>query len=246
MPLRPTVAYRESVGKGENCALRHPRSGRWRVWPAALVVLALAGCAGTSDPDDPANRLLFSPDATASASAGATAEPTSAATLPPFPQNCDDLVSASDMVAIVGTGLPGRTTFVFAAAQADIERVGRVTCGYGVRGDRDPAVEVTVNDYEDADAAAARVDVTLDAAAESGDQVESVSVGGYEGWVLSDRDSATLVVRVDARTVVITLQRGLVPRAAEPVVLAQIGEQVLGVPPGEPTPVASPSPTDGA
>ncbi len=234
------------MGKSGHCALRHPRRVASAVAPVALVALTLAGCAGTSDPDDPANRLLFSPDATATASPGATAAPTSTATLPPFPQDCDDLVSPSDMVALVGAGLPGRTTFVFAAEQADIQRVGRVSCGYGVRGDRDPAVEVTVNDYEDTAAAAARVDVTLDAAAESGDRVEPVTVGGYDGWVLSDGDSATLVVRVETRTVVVTVQRGLVPRAAEPVVLVQIGEQVLGVQPGEPTPLASPSPTGEA
>jgi hypothetical protein len=146
-------------------------------------------------------------------------------------------------VGIVGTGLPGRTTYVFAAEQADIQRVGRVTCGYGVRGARDPVVEITVNDYEDAAAAAARIDVTLDAAAQSGDRIATTSAGGYEATVLSDADSSTLVLQAQARTLVVTMQRGLVPRAAEPVVLAQLAERVLQVEPGEPTPLPTPQPT---
>jgi hypothetical protein len=227
------------VGKGAGCAVGHARRGLPVL--LAVPVLALAGCASTSPGDDAANRLLFSPRASATAAAEPSA--TAVASLPPFPRSCDDVVPTDEVVSIVGTGLPGRTTFVFAAEQADIQRVGRVTCGYGVRGARDPAVEITVNDYEDVDAAAARIDVTLDAAAQSGDRIQPTSAGGYDATVLSDSDSSTLVLQAQARTLVVTMQRGLVPRAAEPVVLTQLAERVLQVAPGVPTPLPTPEPT---
>jgi hypothetical protein len=230
------------VGKGAGCAVGHARR-RLQVL-LAVPVVAVAGCASTSPDDDAANRLLFSPQASATATADPSA--TVAAGLPPFPRSCDDVLPTEQVVGIVGTGLPGRTTYVFAAEQADIQRVGRVTCGYGVRGARDPAVEITVNEYEDADAAAARIDVTLDAAAQSGDRIQPTTAGGYEATVLSDADSSTLVLQAQARTLVVTMERGLVPRAAEPVVLTQLAEAVLQVAPAEPTPLPSPEPTPTA
>jgi hypothetical protein len=235
----PTVAYGGRVGKGMTCAVHHRPA--WRlVAAAALLLPVLAGCTEEGGRDDAASQLLFSP----SPSPEQTPDPTPAApaapTLPDFPESCGDLVPTSEVVAIVGRPLPGDTTFVFAEALPEIGRTARVTCGYGVGAGRgpDPAVEITVNEYEDEAAAQERIDVTLEAAAEAGDEVSELATGPYRGWVLRDEDGASYVVDAGSRTLVISLQRRLVPARAETVVLTQLAERALALPTATTEPAA--------
>ena len=206
------------------------RPPRLVVLTVAMLSVALAGCS-TDDAADPAIDLLFSPEPTATQSAAPSATPTPAG-LPDFPEDCGDLVAATDVAAALAVPLPGDTTFVFADALPDIGRVARVTCGYGVGTGRGPgpAVEITVNDYESPEAAQSRVDITLQAATERGNEVNEQGVGEYEGWVISDRRDVSLVVEAGERNLVVTMKRRLVDAAAEPVVLADIAAQALGVP----------------
>ena len=206
--------------------------------PPRLVVLtvaglsvALVGCSTDGD-NDPAIDLLFSPEPTPTPSATPSATPTAAAGLPDFPEDCRDLIAANDVAATLAVPLPGDTTFVFADALPDIGRVARVTCGYGVGTGRGPgpAVEITVNEYESPEAAQSRVDITLQAATERGNEVNEQGVGAYEGWVISDRQDVSLVVDAGERTLVVTMKRRLVDTAAEPVVLTEIAAQALGLP----------------
>jgi hypothetical protein len=206
--------------------------------------LALAGCS-TAEQSDPAIDLLFSPDATATPAATPTATAPSAVTVPAFPDDCAALVPAADVAAVLAVPVADDTTFVFADELPEIGRIARVTCGYGVGTGRGPgpAVEITVNDYESPEAAQSRIDITLQAAQERGNEVSEQGVGTYEGWVIADRRDVSLVVDAGARTLVVTMKRGLVEESAEPVVLTQIAAQALGVPmPTVEAPVESPAP----
>lgn len=198
----------------------------------ATVVL-LAGCTTQQSADDAATELLFSPDPTLEATAEPTATPQPSA-LPDFPESCADLLPAADVATVVAEPLPGDTTFVFADALPSIGRTARVTCGYGVGTGRGPgpAVEITVNEYESKQAAADRIAVTLDAAAEAGTRVTEQRVGEYEGWILADRQDISIVVAAGSRTLVVTMKRGLVDRNAERVVLEQLAARALGLPTG--------------
>jgi hypothetical protein len=203
----------------------------------ATVVL-LSACTTQEAADDPASELLFSPSVTAEPSAEPS--PSAAApTLPAFPDDCASLVPRAEVATIVAVPLPGDTTFVFADALPDIGRTARVTCGYGVGAGRGPGpgVEITVNDYESEQAAQDRIDITLQAASERGTRVSEQTVGGYDGWVLTDSNDVSIVVDAGTRTLVVTLKRGLVDRAAETVVLEQLAARALGIPTGavEPT-----------
>jgi hypothetical protein len=160
------------------------------------------------------------------------------------------------VVEVVGVPLPGQTTFVYADEQPDIKRLQRVTCGYGVpetdptaapaTPSAEPAVEITMNEYEDGAAARDRVDVTLDSAAAEGSQIATTAVGTLEASVLRSAERSTLVVRQDARTVVVTLRRGLVPDAAEQLVLTELAARALRVETSTsptPTPTVTPPAT---
>lgn len=197
----------------------------------ATVVL-LAGCASQQS-DDAATELLFSPDPSVEATAEPTATP-QASPLPEFPRNCAELLPAAEVATVVSVPLPGDTTFVFADALAGIGRTARVTCGYGVGTGKGPgpAVEITVNEYESEQAAQDRVDVTLDAASESGSRVSEQPVGAFDGWILADRADISIVVHAGERTLVVTMKRGLIGRNAERVVLEQLAARALGVPTG--------------
>jgi hypothetical protein len=256
-PVRPTVAYRDPVGKGMVCAVRHGATGRRRAGGSLAVVVLLApllvSCAGGDGGDDAANRLLFSPDAASAAPSGSPRASGQASRA--FPESCSDLVPTPTVVEVVGVPLPGQTTFVYADEQPDIQRLQRVTCGYGVpEADPaaapdapapEPAVEITLNEYEDADAAADRVEVTLDAAAAEGSQIATTSVGDLEATVLRSATRSTLVVQQDALTAVVTMRRGLVPDAAEPLVLTELAARALGVETSA-TPSATPTVTPPA
>jgi hypothetical protein len=189
----------------------------------------LAGCSSGEDEPDAATELLFSPESTASAPA--TAQPTGepAPTPGELPDDCGGVIATADVVRIVGAPLPGETTYVFADALPDIGRTGRVTCGYGTEDD-EPKVEVTVNDYESERAADDRIDVTLQAASERGNEVRDQPIGSYQGYVLADADDASIVVDAGPRTLVVTVQRDLVSAEAEVVVLEQLASTVLRVP----------------
>lgn len=210
-------------------ARRRSAPRRWAAVAGLATVALVAGCSN-ADPtsDDPASRLLFSPDATRAAepSPSPTAQPSP--TLGELPDSCQGVIRTADVVQIVGRPLPGETTFVYADALPDIGRTGRVTCGYGDAGDGEK-VRVTINDYESDESAAARVDVTLQAASERGNVVRDQPVGPYTGYVLSDDDDVSLVVNVGPRTVVVTMNRGLVPKRAEVVVLERLAASVLGL-----------------
>ena len=206
------------------------RHGR-RLLVLAVVLPVLAACGSDADPDDEASRLLFSPTGTAGPvdpSPAGTPTPT----LPAFPESCTDLVPANEVVAVVGRPLPGEASFVRADALPDIGRTARVTCGYGVGGDDDdPLLAITVNEYGDEASADERIQVTLDAAAQSGRTVDDNPVGPYPGWLLAGAGSGpTLVVDAGARTVVVSLQPDVVPEQAAPVVLTQLAERALGLP----------------
>ncbi len=204
------------------------RGHAWRLLGLATVVV-LAGCSSGEDEPDAATELLFSPEPTASAPV--TTEPTAepAPTLGELPDDCGGVIATADVVRIVGVPLPGDTTYLFADALPDIGRTGRVTCGYGDDGDG-AKVEVTVNDYESEQAADDRIDVTLQAASERGNEVRDQPIGAYQGYVLADADDASIVVDAGPRTLVITVQRDLVSAEAEVVVLEQLASTVLRVP----------------
>jgi len=202
-----------------------------RAWQllGLVTVVVLAGCSSGEDEPDAATELLFSPEPTATSPAAPepTADP--APTLDLLQNDCAGVIATADVVRIVGVPLPGETTYLFADALPDIGRTGRVTCGYGDDGDG-PKVEVTVNEYESEEAADDRIDVTLQAASERGNEVRDQPIGSYEGYVLADDDDASIVVDAGPRTVVVTLQRDLVSAEAEVVVLERLASTVLRVP----------------
>jgi hypothetical protein len=214
----PTVG----VMRGRAALSRHVGVG-------LATVALLAGCTSQQESPDAASELLFSPEATADATASPTPTVTPEATLPALANDCRGVIRTEDLVTIVAVPLPGETTFVFADALPDIGRTGRVTCGYGDEGDG-PKVEVTINDYESEQAAADRIDVTLQAATERGNEITPQAVGPYDGYVIGDSDDVSIVVDAGTRTVVVTMNRGLVGDAAEVVVLERLAATVLGLP----------------
>lgn len=192
---------------------------------------ALVGFGCTADEADPdaAQELLFSPDPTQGSSPEPTPTADPAATLPPLQNDCQGVVSSAAVATIVGVPLPGETTLVVADALPQIGRTGRITCGYGDEGDG-AKVEITINDYESADAAADRVEVTLDAAAQRGRTITEQPIGPYDAFISDGDDSTSIIVDAGTRTLVVTVEEGLVSDAAERVVLERLATAALGLP----------------
>jgi hypothetical protein len=184
-------------------------------------VAALAACAAREP-------VTLPPEPTAAAPAAA---PTPSAFA--FPETCDDLVAPAVLSEVVSAAFPGDATRVYAGPLRSAGRTQRLTCSYGVPegdGDQPAAVALSLNEYVDAATAAQRQAVTVDAARTAGQQVTEAVLGGQPGHLLRDDATVSAVVAVDDRTIVATLRRGLVPEAAEPVVLDGLAAAMLRLP----------------
>jgi hypothetical protein len=219
------------------------------------VLLAVSACARPAEPEVPEVRT---PSATGPDGATA-ADPASPAPTAGVPELCEDLLTFGRLVQILQVPLDGGTGRVFNDDYlSDSGRTGRLTCTYGVPTDLDepatpgqpaapapvpptpvpPPVEISVSGYTEADVAGARVEATVAGAQGSGTQIEAQAIGGRDGFVLNDPEDVSFVVADGARTYVVTLRHGVVPAAAERVVLLGLAGELLGEP--VPTPTASP------
>ncbi|NED93882.1 hypothetical protein G1H11_00965 [Phytoactinopolyspora alkaliphila] len=209
---------------------------------AALAVvpmaLSLAACTDQQEPEVPEV-----PGATETPEdAVDTAEPTEPAGDPTdaldVPFECGEMLTAGRVVQILQTPLDGESQRVYNDDYlADSGRTGRLTCRYGVPTGGSspspspspsadgPAVEVAVSSYVDEETAAGRIDTTLGSTSRD---VEPQTIGGTEGYLLTDDDEVTYIVARGVRTYVITLRRGLVPDAAEVVVILELAAEILG------------------
>jgi len=176
------------------------------VAPLSVVLALLAGCTKSGTTASP------TPSGTSTGSAVATATPTPSAA--PLPEACSEILPLVELDQALGKPLVGRTSYIRGVPEPKINRLGRVTCGYGRRplpGNKTgpPQLEAGVSVYTDADAAAKRVESTVLAARSEGAVPKQVTVAGKPATVLLG-PSPLIVVADDTRTVAITFTKGLV------------------------------------
>lgn len=205
---------------------------------AVPLMLLLAGC---SDNDDPEVPVVPTPGGTET---DATGQPTDGTTPSPasttgVPELCGDLATAGEIAQILQAPMQGETVRVYNDEYlSDSGRTGRLTCSYGVPevppGQSAPPtpppvpLTIAVSGYVDAETAAGRIPPTVDAAQAAGGSVQAQTVAGRDGFLLSDAEDVSFVVADDVRTYVVTLRHGVVPAAAEPVVLLDLATHLLG------------------
>lgn len=198
---------------------------------AVCCGLTLAGCTAGSREDQAAQ-----PEPTGT-SASATAEPstTSAAPTPDqsqLPAGCNQLLTITDLDAALGVPMPGQISYIRGEPLPQINRTGRINCGYGIvvglDGELDPPLlEVSAFTYSDEASALDRVDVTVDSSLQAGDIRTEVTVGGLPGVVLTGVGDATLIFADRIRTYALTLLPGVVAPEATDAALVSVGEAVL-------------------
>ena len=186
--------------------------GRAGVAPLALglslVLALLAGCT------KPATTASPSPSATGTATQTGSATPTPTPSGAPLPASCSELLPILDLDDALGVPLVGRTAYIKGVAEPKINRLGRVTCRYGLQPlphnkTSPPRLEVGVSAYTDAESATERVDATVVAARSEGASPREVQVGGKPATALLG-PSPLIVFASDTRTVAITFGHLLV------------------------------------
>lgn len=198
--------------------------------------MLMAGCSNRAEPEVPEV-----PDPSASqSSSGTPGDPTpSSSSTVGVPETCGELISFSDVLTIVQAPLPGDNSRVYNDDfLADSGRTGRLTCTYGIAPvptgvvppptPAPPPLEIAVSAYTDPEIASGRISSTVDSVRANGGQAAPQAIGGRDGFVLTDTEDVSFVVADDVRTYVITLRHGVVPAAAEPVVLLDLARAVLG------------------
>lgn len=126
---------------------------------------------------------------------------------PPLPQSCGGMISTAAMNRALGKPLKGKTIYIKGVPQRKIQRTGRITCRYGVRG-KSVAVEIGVSGYETQEAAVDRVAVTIRSEREAGAAITSRRVAGHDVTIMLGAKSGLLVTRDGRRTAAITIDKG--------------------------------------
>lgn len=213
-----------------------------RIAAAVSLAAGLAGCSG----DEPEVPVV--PERSTSQPSGQAALPSPTSTVG-VPILCEDVVTFAEVAQILQVPLEGTTSRIYNDDYlSDSGRTGRLTCAYGSSvGTQTPTqtplptppptplppeVEISISAYTDAEIAAGRVDSTVAAAQAAAGQLQAQTVAGRDGFILSDDEDVSFVLADGRQTYVITVRRGVVPAAAEPVVLVGLAEAVLGVPEG--------------
>ncbi|NDL55493.1 hypothetical protein [Phytoactinopolyspora mesophila] len=212
------------------------------VFPLALLVASCTDQEEPEVPEVPGGTEQPTDGAEATEAANPTADPTEL----DVPFECSELLTAGRVVQIVQTSIDGETRRVYNDEFLESSgRTGRLTCQYGVptadstasptpSGDEQgPAVEIAVSSYVDAETAAGRIEATLGSTSRD---IDPQTIGGNEGYLLTGDDDVTFIAAEGVRTYVISLRRGLVPEAAEVVVILELAAEMLDVPVPTPTP----------
>jgi hypothetical protein len=177
----------------------------------ALLFLALAPLAGCTRSSTTPSQT---PSATGSGSGSATPTPTPRPSAAPLPDSCSEILPILDLDDALGTPLVGRNAYIRGVPEPKINRLGRVTCRYGLRPlphnkTSPPRLEVGVSVYTDAGSAAKRVESTVTAARSEGASPRQVQVGETPATALLG-PRPLIVFAVDTRTVAITFGHLLV------------------------------------
>ena len=192
----------------------------------------LTGCSSGGD-DGGAGSAASSSTAGAPTPAPTTAASPSAAPAYELPSSCAALLTLGQIDDALGSPLPGETTYTVGAAEPEIGRTGRITCGFGAApatdttGAGSPLLELSVFTYRDAAAAADRVATTVEAQQSRGARSEGAVVPGADAVLLTAADGATLVATVAARTYSLSMVPGVLDAASTPSVMAGLMGQVL-------------------
>jgi hypothetical protein len=198
---------------------------RARMWPlsvaVALSVGLLAGCTKGGSTAAPTPSATGSSSGSGSATSTATPTPSAA----PLPASCGELLPLLDLDQALGFPLVGRTAYIEGVAEPKINRLGRVTCRYGLQtlpGNKTspPRMELGVSVYTDAESATKRVDATVLDARSRGAAPKQVQVGGHPGTVLLGAGFQELVVAADTRTLALSFAGGLIRGDPSPRLLA--------------------------
>ncbi|MCZ2828219.1 hypothetical protein O2W14_05150 [Modestobacter sp. VKM Ac-2986] len=225
--------------------MRRPptRVGGARSFVGLVGLVVLAGCSSTPD----AAPVVV---ATSSAPPPSTSAPaTTAAPVYELPEGCSGLLSLQQVDDVLGTPLPGETTFTVGTPEPEIGRTGRVTCGFGVlpatedAAAGDPLLQLSVFSYTDAQAAADRVGATVDAQQAQGVRADQAVVPGSSAVLLSGPDETTLIATVDTRTYSLSLVPGVLDAPGTQTALQSLMGAVLAADSPAPEGTAGASPT---
>jgi hypothetical protein len=195
--------------------------------PVVLICAALLGSAGCATSAEPGGSRTVTVTRPAPATPSGSS-PTPAATTPGpaptrrqsrLPGNCTSSLPVASVENAIGRDVPGNTSFVVGAAEADIDRLGYLNCRYGLPGGpaartATPAIEIGVSLYGSAAAAAKRIPVTVDDFENHGAGESPTTVGALPATVLTGGegdgyDVPTLVLASGQRTVAVSI----VPRS---------------------------------
>ena len=210
-----------------------------RSFVGLVGLVVLVGCSGGTDEPVAAPVTSSAPPPTTSAPA------TTAAPVYELPDGCSGLLTLRQIDDALGTPLPGETRFTVGTAEPGIGRTGRITCGFGVlpasedAGAGDPLLQLSVFTYTDDQAAADRVDATVDAQQSQGVRFDEAVVPGASAVLLTGPEEATLIATVGSRTYSLSVVPGILDPAGTQPALQQLMGEVLTA--DAPEPATTPS-----
>jgi hypothetical protein len=183
-------------------------SSRGLATGAAVVALGLvallAACTSSSTP------AAQRPSVPAFATSSTPAAPIRTS----LPTDCSDVVTATDVDAIVGHSLIGSSSQVVGVAMPKIHRLGRLDCYFGIPAGKpvtSGVVSIGIGRYTDAASAAHRTSLTVNTARSGGAQVSDLKVDGGDALLVADQRTQELVLSRGSLTVLVIAADGVLP-----------------------------------
>jgi hypothetical protein len=199
---------------------------------ACVLLAAAAGCTATHQATPSPGVPTFAPSTSAASSTTAR----------PLPTDCQDLLPAGLLDAVLGKPLVGRIHSVTGVAEPNIGRVARLLCQFGLPDPPlpDPTLpgapapppgpvplEIGISTYTDTARAQARLADTVQSERALGAAPTQVTLGGQPGLLLVRAGQWLLAASSSVYTLTITVAPGVLDDARVPAVLADLGGRVL-------------------
>ncbi|HYU86443.1 MAG TPA: hypothetical protein VEK80_16690 [Kribbellaceae bacterium] len=196
----------------------------------AVAAVLVAGCGQKSNGDGTPGTSA-GPSGTASGGPSGSATPSASAAPAALPDGCGEVLSLDEIDSAVGRPVSGQTIYIKGKAEPKINRIGRVTCRYGVRkvGNRTVVpLEVGVSSYSDEGSATSRIEFTVNDQRSHGATPIEVTLGDTKGTALLAAASALLIFAKGTTTVAISITKDVATGDKAKDTLTKLGTAVVG------------------
>ncbi|KOV80780.1 hypothetical protein [Nocardia sp. NRRL S-836] len=195
----------------------------------ALGAVALTAACSTTAPQSqapPPQIPKITPQTSASRAAAMVDRPT-------LPDDCDLVVDADAMNAVLGQQLPGEPRIIIGVKEPGIGRTGKIDCYYGIPPKQEltaAKIVIGLSTYTDELTARTRVSESVEGERQNGAKITEVDVGKQKGTLIEGKDEQLVIGSLGKSTFVVRSWNNFVPQQNLTKILTTLAQQAMTPP----------------